>query len=195
MKYGICLNEDCPKAKAKEVQAVPMRKDLVCSECGKPLRECPPPKKKGGMLKTSLIASSIVILLCAIGYAAFVFIGKGKSAKPQTDTSASEVVEATPKAEPVSEPAPEIVAPKDYDYLLPFGTYEGKLSQEGLPHGVGGIVTVTKSYQIDLKDAKGGKLIVGPGDVIKDCIFKNGRFAGGTIHRSNGEIQKFNIGV
>ena len=47
LKYGICLNDECSMCKSKEIQSVPMRKDLLCSECGKELRECPPPKKKG----------------------------------------------------------------------------------------------------------------------------------------------------
>ena len=46
LKYGICLNDECSMCKSKEIQSVPMRKDLLCSECGKELRECPPPKKK-----------------------------------------------------------------------------------------------------------------------------------------------------
>lgn len=45
-RYGICLNEKCEKCKSKEVQEIPARRELVCPECGKPLRECPPPKRK-----------------------------------------------------------------------------------------------------------------------------------------------------
>ena len=44
-RYGICLNDNCQKCKNKEVQQISSRKDFVCEECGKPLRECPPPKK------------------------------------------------------------------------------------------------------------------------------------------------------
>ncbi len=39
-KYGICLNDECQKCKDKEVQQIPMRKEFVCSKCGKELREC-----------------------------------------------------------------------------------------------------------------------------------------------------------
>ena len=45
-KYGMCLNDECPKCKSKEIQQIPMRKELICSECGKELRECAPPKPK-----------------------------------------------------------------------------------------------------------------------------------------------------
>ena len=71
-KYGICLNDECPKCKQKTVQQVPMRKDLVCSECGKEMRECPPPKKGingkriaaivGGLLAVAAIVLGIIFL-------------------------------------------------------------------------------------------------------------------------------------
>lgn len=62
-KYGICLNDECPKCKNKDVQQIPMRKEFVCEECGKELRECPPPKKSG---KKPLIAAITVIALVGI---------------------------------------------------------------------------------------------------------------------------------
>ncbi len=59
-KYGICLNEECPKCKAKEVQQIPMRKEFVC-ECGSELRECPPPKKGNNKLLLIIIAAIVVV--------------------------------------------------------------------------------------------------------------------------------------
>lgn len=46
-RYGLCLNDECERCKAKEIQKIPMRKDFICQNpnCGKELRECPPPKK------------------------------------------------------------------------------------------------------------------------------------------------------
>ena len=44
-RWGICLNDVCPKSKNKERQEITGRKDFVCSECGRPLKECPPPPK------------------------------------------------------------------------------------------------------------------------------------------------------
>lgn len=62
MKYGLCLNEECPKCTSKEVQAIPMRKDFVCPECGKELRECPPPKKSNkGKIIAGVIAAIIIV--------------------------------------------------------------------------------------------------------------------------------------
>ena len=65
-RYGICLNDNCEKCKSKEVQEIPARKEFVCPECGKPLRECPPPKK-GGNTKLIGIIAGVVVLLAIIG--------------------------------------------------------------------------------------------------------------------------------
>lgn len=43
-RYGLCLNDQCSKCKSKEVQQLAARKDFVCEECGKQLREVAPPK-------------------------------------------------------------------------------------------------------------------------------------------------------
>ncbi len=64
LKYGICLNDECSLSKSKEIQSVPMRKELICSECGKELRECAPPKKKG--VNKKLLFIIVAILLIAI---------------------------------------------------------------------------------------------------------------------------------
>lgn len=84
-RYGICLNDNCEKCESKEVQEIPARKDFVCAECGKPLRECPPPKK-GGNGKLIGIIVGVVALLAIIG-AIIAMSGSG---------------EGTPKQEPVT---------------------------------------------------------------------------------------------
>lgn len=60
-RYGICLNDNCQKCKNKEVQQVSSRKDFLCEECGKPLRECPPPKSGPNKMIIAAIAAVIVI--------------------------------------------------------------------------------------------------------------------------------------
>ena len=69
-RYGICLNDKCSKCKEKEIQQIPARKDFVCSECEKSLRECAPPKSFGqkygkliGILAAVVVIAGIVILL------------------------------------------------------------------------------------------------------------------------------------
>lgn len=61
-KYGICLNDECSLCKSKTVQRIPMRKDLVCTECGKPLRETLPPRKKG-------LGTPVVIIIAVVAIA------------------------------------------------------------------------------------------------------------------------------
>ena len=100
-KYGICLNDECEKCKSKEVQQIPMRKDLVCEVCGKELRECPPPKKSS---KTPLIAGGAAVILAAIIGIGYVALGDNSSKKePATATTAADstVVADSAKAEPV----------------------------------------------------------------------------------------------
>ena len=70
-RYGICLNDNCQKCKNKEVQQVSARKDFVCEECGKPLRECPPPKSGPNKMVIAAIAAVIVIAVgvgCFLGF-------------------------------------------------------------------------------------------------------------------------------
>ena len=64
LKYGICLNDECSKCKSKEVQSFPMRKELICTECGSELRECPPPKKK--KISPVIIAAAVVAIAAVV---------------------------------------------------------------------------------------------------------------------------------
>lgn len=64
-RYGICLNNECPKCKSKELQEIPARKDLICTECKQPLHECPPPKSWWEKNGNKVIAG--VALLVVVG--------------------------------------------------------------------------------------------------------------------------------
>ena len=75
-RYGICLNDNCQKCKNKEVQQVSARKDFVCEECGKPLRECPPPKSGPNKMVIAAIAAVIVI---AVGVGCFLGFSGGET--------------------------------------------------------------------------------------------------------------------
>ncbi len=151
-RYGVCLNDQCEKCKAKEVQELPARKEFVCSECGKPLRECPPPKKKSFTWLYALIA--VILLGGGVGgYFAF----SGNDSKPaapvpvkeQPDTVVTEkpaevtdsaVVEkeevAVPAKPVVKEPAPVPAEPQGI--RVKGGIYTGK-TKNGYPHGNGSI--------------------------------------------------------
>lgn len=78
-RYGYCLNqEECTKAKNKEIQSIPLRKDFICEECGRDLRECPPPKKKKSK-GLGIIASAAALLLLLGGY--YLFFNKSKDTR------------------------------------------------------------------------------------------------------------------
>ena len=120
-RYGICLNDNCPKCKEKEVQQIPARKEFVCTnpECGKPLRECPPPPKG---IKPKLIGGIVAALVVIGGGAGAFFAMGGEEEKvPEKKQPAVEVVDTT-AAKPVAEEAapapaekakPEAPAPKE----------------------------------------------------------------------------------
>lgn len=83
--YGICLNDECEMCKDKTVQQIPLRKDFVCQNCGKELRECPPPKPKK---KTWLY---ILIALVAIGaIVGCILAFSGENAPESLDTTIEE---------------------------------------------------------------------------------------------------------
>lgn len=70
MKYGMCLNDECQKCKTKEIIQIPMRRDFVCPDCGKELRECPPPKKKSNLIIIAVVIILFILacIICGIMY-------------------------------------------------------------------------------------------------------------------------------
>lgn len=96
-RYGLCLNDNCQKCKDKEVQEISIRKELVCAECGKPLRECPPPKKGGGK-KWLIIGGAAVVVLAAVGGGVALFGGSSDNSEGDTATADTIAIKLT-KAE------------------------------------------------------------------------------------------------
>lgn len=103
LKYGICLNDECSMCKSKEIQSVPMRKDLFCSECGKELRECPPPKKRNSKKPLYICVAAILIIGLIIG--GFVVSPSEKDEPTNLALSDSVVMDNT--SEPETVPAPK----------------------------------------------------------------------------------------
>lgn len=62
----------------------------------------------------------------------------------------------------------------------------------GKPHDIGGEITVTKTYSIDLKNGSFKQVV--KGDKIVNTKFKEGKLVQGYIHHSNGEQESFTIG-
>lgn len=147
-RYGICLNDQCSKCKSKEVQEIGARKDFVCAECGKQLRECPRPKtwwEKNG--KMVIIVAVIVILGGAAG--CFALMGNDKKTGGENEGKTEPVkLETVAVNEPVEieipneQPKPE--APKPNNPILNgkgtielgYAKYEGDI-KNGKPHGNG----------------------------------------------------------
>lgn len=205
-RYGICLNDNCEKCKSKEVQEIPARKDFVCSECGKPLRECPPPKK-GGNTKLIAILAGIVVLLAIIG--GIIAMSGGESKQEPVETAvvpvdsdsikaAQETAEqqrikdsldavaaanaAKQKAEP-STPTPKPAAPaassgsKDLGYATFKGTW---------PNDVNGRMIFKTSHVIDSRDPK--KRMAEAGDYVIG-EFSEGHLVQGIWYGSDNQVK------
>lgn len=183
-RYGMCLNDACSKAKSKEVQQISARKEFVCGECGKPLRECPPPSTGNGK-KIALIVAIVVVLLGG-GYGLYVTLGSEEtqpvSVQPEqvmpevpedTVTAVPAVEEAveTPAQEPESKPVTPQVMNGRGTVDLGYGTYTGDL-KNGKPHGYG-VITYKASHKIvSSKD-----FMAQPGDTFEG-EFREGRISG-----------------
>ena len=221
-KYGICLNDECEKCKSKEVQQIPMRKDLVCEACGKELRECPPPKKSS---KIPLIVGGAAVVLAAIIGIGYVASGDNSSKKepatitatadstiiadsakvepvekdsPVEETAPVQTVEASTKQQPaaVEQPSKQKQAPSASSSSS--GTLRlsyGKYTgaiKNGYPHGQGKL-TYTTSRQINRNDVKGRAADAGD-YVIGE--FYNGFVVYGKHYDSAGNlIGSLNFGV
>lgn len=172
-RYGICLNDQCSKCKSKEVQEIGARKEFVCSECGKQLRECPRPKtwwEKNG--KMVIIATIVVILGAATG--CFVLMGNdketGREENPnpvniETETTKEPVVVEEVKEEPkVVETKKDKSIQNDQGIIeLGYAKYEGDI-KNGKPHG-NGTMTFKKTHVVPGAkgniEAKSGEYAIG----------------------------------
>lgn len=189
-RYGICLNDSCSKCKTKEVQEIPARKELVCEECGKPLRECPPPKKKGNLKLYGAIVAGLAILGGGAGIALSggdeqpieevkapveVAVDSQKVDSPAVQAPVTPAAE-TKKEEPkVAEPAPVKAAPTAKNPS--WGKYEGARNAEGKPHG-NGILRITSTTTINGETAQPGETIEG--------VFRNGYVNMATWYKKDG---------
>lgn len=197
-KYGICLNDECSLCKSKTVQRIPMRKDLVCTECGKPLRETLPPRKKG--LGTPVMITIASALLIAILVAVFWPTGTFSSEPQPPDTiqpvdtvdtmaipvedkdsvpvttdlsekSENETKESFGETKASNKPA-QTSNPTYGTISLGYGTYTGDL-KNGQPHGHG-----TISYTSSHKIVNSADYVAKPGDKYEGD-FRDGRISGG----------------
>ena len=185
-RYGICLNDNCEKCKSKEVQEIPARKEFVCPECGKPLRECPPPKKGGNTKLIGIIAGAVALLAIIGGI--ITFSGSGEETPKQEPVAvapvdsdsikaaqmeaenqrlkdslaAVEAANAKKQETPVAKPSAVPATPKpaaSSSKNLGYATFKGTW-----PNDVKGRMVFTSSHIIDSKDPK--KRVAEAGDYV-----------------------------
>lgn len=202
-RYGICLNDSCSKCKTKEVQEIPARKDFICAECGKPLRECPPPPPPVNLKK---IIGGVVVALLIGGGAAFALLGGGEektASKPEVvvldsvapqkpEVPAEETKEEEKPATPAVKDTPKKVAPKPAHMPgerykgtldLGYGKYAGDIV-DGKPDGAG-VLTYTKQQKVvSTKD-----VVAEPGERIEG-VFENGKASFVTLYKKDGNTVK-----
>ena len=204
-RYGMCLNDECPCCKEKKLQQISMRKDFVCEECGKELREARPPKRKPKWpIFVGIGAVAVVIIVLCV-----VLIPGGDRSEvvestpvENTDSMAAEAAEqarldsikALEEAAEAARLAEEAAAAAEQARLDSIKAAEeaaksvkkvskgsldyGKWSgawKNGQPNGTG-TMTYTKEHLIDSRDPK--KRVAQPGDYIIG-EFSNGRLVQG----------------
>lgn len=197
-RYGICLNDQCTKCKSKEVQEIGARKEFVCAECGKQLRECPRPKtwwEKNG--KIVIIAAVVVILGAVAGCFALMGDDKKTDEKPdeavkvdeKKDVKVDSVKVDTPIAVPAEDKKkveePKVNKPVQNGYgtiELDYGTYTGDL-RNGKPEGHG-VMKYKKQYTI----IPSKNIVAEPGDSFEG-EFREGRISGPGYLKHNGKEQ------
>ena len=212
-KYGICLNDECQECKNKTIQQVPMRKELVCSSCGKPLRECPPPTPSVPWKKYLAIGiPALAVIGIVVWFALFRKPNNGILQEEVADTTIVDSGKAkidSIKVDTIGRPLPPTTSGEDNKnqgggnggqvnktsgrFNLSIGLYEGPLSN-GKPDGFGGTITITSTYTIDLKKASGETVTVNRGDKITNVKMENGRLRQGEIHFADG-TRKFISGL
>lgn len=198
-RYGICLNDSCSKCKSKEVQQIAARKDFVCEECQKTLRECPPPKSSWDKYGKMIIGGSVAVI---VGAAIWYFGLKSNDSEPQINNPIVESVTESPQAiteevDTTAEANDTIINTASVDLSVdqtdgnpktqalipsiqvPFGTYSGPAN------GLNGEIKVTRSYTLDLRNVAHDSIELLPGDLITHTKFKNGELVSGYWHRGS----------
>lgn len=182
-RYGMCLNENCSKCKSKEVQTISARKDFVCAECGKQLRECPPPTGNKNKLILIIVAVLVVVAGVILGITQF-SPKKPSTGIPPTETPGKadkdsiaapapmEPKDTTVKTKPETQDPPTGKPLKYGTVDLGYGIYTGDL-KNGTPHGHGTIKYTTRHKIVSSQE-----FVANPGDEFEG-EFRDGRINGG----------------
>ncbi len=111
---------------------------------------------------------------------------------PVVEVPVEEVEEVTEEPAKPGEPVKVDDGNTNGKVNLGYAIYDGP-RQNGKPHGMGGTLTFTTSYQIDLKKMPAEYVNVRKGDYISNTKFINGRLVQGQIHFTNGTQKWINI--
>lgn len=179
VRYGLCLNDNCSKSRAKEMQQINGRKEFVCEECGKPLRECPPPRSWWNKNGKTLLGVLATLVILGIGCFFFMSPKNESNTEPpasptpemidETPIDSVQTVEELPVA-PTSAPEKKEVESVKKSTIatgnrldLGYATYIGRI-KNGVPHDENGRMTFKEKHLIDKRDSQ--KRIAAPGDYI-----------------------------
>ena len=210
---GICKNfGECDLADNKEIQEVD-KTNFVCEECGKPLHPVDGDGGGGGKtpgggpnMKLIAIIAAALVVMGGVGFGIYSLFGDSKTeepiAVPQTELKDSESTDSTTSQTPSSTTEKEEkasdkkkddtdkpVTPPVTQPVMPAGPKVSWGKYEGPANGLGGTITVTRSYSLDLHD-DGEPLELSPGDEIQQTKFTNGELRGGVwVH--NGSRRSF----
>lgn len=108
-RWGMCLNDSCEKSKNHERIEIVGRKEFVCPECGKPLKECPPPVSKPWG-KYAAIAAAVLVLGGGGAYFAL-SSGGDKEAEKAVATTANQKKVDTPAVDSAAVEQPQQKTP------------------------------------------------------------------------------------
>ena len=200
-RYGICLNDSCSKCKSKEVQEIPARKDFVCAECGKALRECPPPRSWWDKHGKKVIGAAVVAVLGAVGIGISQLdrvnekdptepkvVTIDSVAQQKTDTVLTVTNESAPKPEVKTEPKKTQSGPKPGERYkgtlnLSYGKYVGDIV-DGRPDGAGVLTYSQTQKVVSTKD-----VVAEPGERIEG-VFEHGKASFVTLYKKDGNAVK-----
>lgn len=200
--YGICTEAE-KETVFQETDLEEVDGKFICPKCKQELEEIDGGGGHGKLI--AIIAAAVIVL--GGGTAALLLGGKGEGtpseaveqppvvdppvAEPDT-TSQYEVIELEGEESDLDDETGNEKPQSDAKtYTLGWGTYKGPM-KGGKPHGIGGEITVTKTYSIDLKNGSFKQVV--KGDKIVNTKFKEGKLVQGYIHHSNGEQESFTIG-
>lgn len=216
-----CLNVgNCETANQNKVFEIQEGTDPVCPDCGKNML-VEVKGKKPVMLIVTILALVGAAVACFCIWGLDKEVEKTDTENSETvavtaDSAATEepaIVEPTaPEPVAVDEPVVEQAkaagettnvskqantpaAPKTSveGYNLGWGRYSGP-AKNGKPDGLGGEITVTRSYTLDLHDG-GNTIEFAPGDKITRVKIKDGKLLQGLLTRPDNSSRHFSAGV